>query len=107
MLEKLLRWLGIKLLVRCCISRSPEWQESRKVYNVVNRGAIQMRLIGQKPGTSYSVPGRKVFVLIGECIHYMVGRTVLRGPGSLFSTGIMHVKPGPGVSWCWYLQIGL
>jgi hypothetical protein len=106
-MEKFLRWIGIKLLVRSCIRRAPNWHEDRRVYVVVNRGAIYVTLVGQQPGTSYGAGGRRIFVLIGECVQYLVGRMVLRTPGSLFkSSGIVMVRPGPGVSWCWSLEFG-
>jgi hypothetical protein len=106
-MEKFLRWVSIKLLVRSCLNKADDYSEVRKVFNIVNRGAICVRLIGQKPGMSFIAPGRKCFVLMGECIHYTVNRTTLRTPGAYFpASGILTVKPGPGVSWCWYLQIG-
>jgi hypothetical protein len=106
-MEKLLRWLGIKLLVRSCVRRASDYRDDRKVYEVVNRGAIYVALIGQKPGVAYSSRGKRLIVLIGECIQFMVGRTVLRTPGSCFKNdGVMQVRPGPGQSWCWMLQIG-
>ena len=105
-MERLLRWLGIKLLVKSCMRKAPDWSEARKVY-ILHRGAFYIALVGQQPGSSYGAPGRRNFVLMGECIQYMIGRTVLRGPGAWFpATGVIQVKPGPGVSWCWYLQIG-
>jgi hypothetical protein len=107
-MEKLLRWLGIKLLVRSCLRRAPDWHEDRRIYEIVNRGAIYIALVGQKPGISYTAGGKRCLVLMGECIQYLVGRTVLRTYGSFFrsDSGIITVRPGPGVSWCWWLQFG-
>lgn len=106
-MTKFCRWLCIRLLSRSCLRKAPDFTEGRKSYIVFDRWNMHLRLIGQEPGSSYGSPGRKVMVLMGELIQYAPGRTVLRTAGAFFeSTGVLLVKPGPGVSWGWYLQVG-
>lgn len=106
-MEKFLRWLGVKLLVRSCLRKASDFRDERRVYDVVNRGAIYVALIGQQPGSAFASRGRKLFVLMGECVQYTVNRQTLRTPGNLFNNdGVVQVRPGPGQSWCWMLQFG-
>lgn len=101
------RWLCIRLLIKCCGTKAPDFSDARKSYIVLDRLGYHIRLIGQQPGAAYASPGRRVMVLLGECVHYVPNRTVLRTAGAIFkSHGILQTKPGPGQSWCWYLQLG-
>jgi hypothetical protein len=105
-MKRFWRWLAIKLLVHSCVRKAPEWREDRKAFLLCTR-CIKLTLVGQAPGTCYSLGGRRGIVLLGEGIQYLVSRTVLRGVGSFFKAdGVMQVRSSPGVSWLWMLQIG-